>query len=218
MSAFNLILRGQRELDALLEDENNHSSLIKNLLLLAVLGLAAQGFVVGLTSQFFEQSMFMFDDIVRGPVMLWMPIAFVVAFLGALSICLPSFYFYTQLSGLDASFRLVTAQALRTQATTSVFLFGVLPIYLAVALTSVVTRSVSADVVMLFGFMSPFVVGLAGVRALYRGFKHMLGHVPITHQRRGAFLLRMLVAWSIVYTAVAPVALYRAVVSLANLF
>jgi hypothetical protein len=215
---FDLILRGQQELDGLLEDERNHAPIIKKLLAIAVLGLAAQGFTVGLASHLFGADLWIFERILRGPIMIWMPLAFVVAFLGALSICLPSFYFYTQLSGLDASFRLVTAQALRTQATTSVFLFGALPIYLAVALTSIVTDAISPDLVLLCGFASPFLVGLTGVRALYRGFRHMLTYLDITHQRRGAFLLRMLVAWSVVYTAIAPVALHRAVVSFAELF
>src|SRR5687768_9539920 len=201
-SAFDLILRGQQELDSLLEDERNHAPIIRKLLAIAVLGLAAQGFTVGLSVQILGTDLWIFERIAHGPVALWMPICFVVAFLGALSICLPSFYFYTQLSGLDASFRLVTAQALRTQATTSVFLFGVLPMYFALALTSVVTEIVPGDTVVLFGFVTPFVVGLTGVTALYRGFKHMLTHVEITHERRGGFLMRAVLAWSAVYTAV----------------
>ena len=218
-SAFDLILRGQRDLDALLEEERHHAPIIRRLLAIAVFGLAAQGFTVGLSAQVLGATELpLFGAVVSGPIALWMPVSFVIAFLGALSICLPSFYFYTQLSGLDASFRLVTAQALRTQATTSVFLFGVLPIYLALGLTSVVTHAMSADLVLLIGFASPFLVGLIGLRALYRGFLHMLTHLEITHRRRGAFLLRALVAWSIVYTAVAPVALYRAVVAMAELF
>ncbi len=204
---FELILRGQYKLNLLLEDEKNHLPIIRKLLLISILGLAAQGFTAALAWQLLELQPL-------GWITVWMPAAFVIAFLGALSICLPSFYFYTQLSGLDASFRLVTAQALRTQATTSVYLFGVLPFYLALALTSAVTHAVSPDVVRMVGFVAPFVVGLTGLVALYRGFRHLLTHLEITHVRRGAFLLRMLVAWSLVYTAVAPVALYRAVTAL----
>ena len=218
-SAFDLILRGQKDLDALLENESNHAPIIRRLLEIAVLGLAAQGFAVGLTAQILGSgSMFLFQNIVVGPTALWMPICFVVAFLGALSICLPSFYFYTQLSGLDASFRMVTAQALRTLATTSVFLFGILPIYLALGLTSIVTHSIAPDVVLICGFLSPFAVGLTGLIALYRGFKHLLTYLEITHRRRGDFLLKCLIAWSLVYTSVAPVALYRAVVAMSALF
>jgi hypothetical protein len=216
-SAFDLILRGQHDLDALLENEEHHAPIIRKLLTIAVLGLAAQGLTVGLTAQVLGGAE-IFSPVVQGPAALWMPIAFVAAFLGALSLCLPSFYFYTQLSGLDASFRLVTAQALRTQATTSVFLFGALPLYFALGLTSVVTHLVSADTVLLIGFSTPFIVGLTGVVALYRGFQHMLGYLEITHRRRGAFLLRALLAWAMVYTAVAPVALYRAVTALAGAF
>jgi hypothetical protein len=218
-SAFDLILRGQHDLDELLEEESNHAPIIRKLLAVAVFGLAAQGFTVGLTAELLGAGTIpVVREAVAGPIALWMPIAFVIAFLGALSICLPSFYFYTQLSGLDASFRLVTAQALRTQATTSVFLFGVLPIYLALGLTSVVTDLLPPDTVLLLGLVSPFAVGLTGLFALHRGFRHMLTHLEITHYRRGNFLLRAVLAWSLVYTTVAPVALYRAVTWLAGIF
>ena len=64
------------------------------------LGLAAQGLTVGRRRWCSTVASTSASPRSRArPVALWMPLAFVVAFLGALSICLPSFYFYTQLSG-----------------------------------------------------------------------------------------------------------------------
>ena len=128
---------------------------------------------------------------------------------GALCICLPSFYFYTQLSGLDASFRLVTAQALRAQATMSVLLLGVLPFYAAWLLGTVVGVFDEPGTALFAGMCLPFGVGLWGIRAVYRGFCDLAEHLPITHQRRGNFLQRLVLCWGGVYSVVAPVALYR---------
>ena len=59
------------------------------------------------------------------------------------------------------------------------------------------------------GLGIPFVVGLFGMRALYLGFCDLARVLPITHRRRGDFLRRMVLCWAVVYTSVAPVALYR---------
>src|SRR5687768_8918187 len=116
---FDLILRGQQRLSALLADERELPAIIKKLLMLSILGMLVHGVVVGaVTEALSARAGHELADFIGGRPMIWMPPAFVIAFLGALSICLPSFWFYTQLAGLDASFRLVTAQALRAQATT----------------------------------------------------------------------------------------------------
>jgi hypothetical protein len=162
--------------------------------------------VVGFAAEVLGESLFAGA---HGHPTLWMPIAFVLAFVGALCVCLPSFYFYTQLSGLDASFRLVTAQALRAQATTAVLLLGVTPFYAALVLAGALGLIESSSRVILAGLAIPFVVGLFGMRALYKGFCDLAQVLPITHQRRGDFLRRMVLCWAAVYTAVAPVALYR---------
>ena len=81
---------------------------------MSVTGTVLYGAVVGLAAQFLT---------IQGPMAAWLgslplvtvPLALSGAFLLALVVRLPSFYFYTQLSGLDASFRLITTQALRVQ-------------------------------------------------------------------------------------------------------
>lgn len=206
LGMFDLILRGQAHLTSVLRREKDLPATMQKLLLLALLGLGIHGLVVGFAAEALGESLFVGA---HGHPTLWMPIAFELAFVGALCVCLPSFYFYTQLSGLDASFRLVTAQALRAQATTAVLLLGVTPFYAALVLAGALGLIESTSQVILAGLAIPFVVGLFGMHALYKGFCDLAQVLPITHQRRGGFLRRMVLCWAVVYTAVAPVALYR---------
>ena len=56
----------------------------------------------------------------------------------------------------------------------------------------------------------PFVAGLAGQRALYRGVAAMAETVPAERRcRRAGFLRRLTLSWAACYTAVAPVLIYR---------
>jgi hypothetical protein len=206
---FELILRGESRLHRVLRDEAGLPEVIQKLLALSVLGLAIHGLVLGVAAELLAPIPGKGAFYQAGHPVLWMPLAFVGAFLGALCICLPSFYFYTQLSGLDASFRLVTAQALRAQATTSVLLLGVLPFYAAWLLGTAVGLFDAANTALFAGFCLPFAVGLFGIRAVYRGFCDLAQHLPITHRRRGAFLQRLVLCWGAVYSTVAPLALFR---------
>jgi hypothetical protein len=212
-SMFDLVLRGQRRLSALLVDEVRLPGSILRMIGLSVAGLAVHGLVVGLAARGLGSS---HDFFSRGTPWMWIPLSLVGAFMGALCVCLPSFYFYTQLSGLDASFRLVTAQALRAQATTSVLLLGALPFYAAWVLGILAAGSsrqtnvfLDPALATLIGLALPFMVGLFGVREVYRGFKDLAQVLPMTHARRGNFLGRMVLAWGGVFTAVSTVALWR---------
>lgn len=205
---FDLILRGESRLHRLMRDEAGLPEVIQKFLTLSVLGLTIHGGVLGLAAEMFapQRSLAWYQ---AGHPVVWMPLALMGAFLGALCICLPSFYFYTQLSGLDASFRLVTAQALRAQATMSVLLLGVLPFYAAWLLGTGVGVFDNPGAALFAGLCLPFGVGLWGIRAMYRGFCALAEHLPITHQRRGNFLKRLVLCWGAVYSVVSPVALYR---------
>jgi len=205
---FDLILRREARLHRLMRDEVDLPEIIQKFLALSVLGLTIHGVVLGLAASLFSPSPSLAWYQAGHPV-LWMPLALIAAFLGALCICLPSFYFYTQLSGLDASFRLVTAQALRAQATMSVLLMGVIPFYTAWLLGTVVGVFDAPGTALFAGLCLPFAVGLLGIRAVYRGFCDLAEHLPVTHKRRGHFLRRLVLCWGGVYTVVAPVALYR---------
>jgi hypothetical protein len=207
---FDLVLRNDKRLNTVLLDEASLTVNIQKLLGLALLGLSIHGVVVGLTAHLLTGSGHSLDWewMVNGHPMMWMPLTFSGAFLLALAVCLPSFYFYTQLSGLDASFRIVTTQALRVLASTSVLLLGFLPFFAAVALGSVVGL-IDPEKVLAVGVAAPFLVGLFGIRTLYRSFQELITVLPITHERRGNFVLLLVLCWGVVYSTVAPVALYR---------
>jgi hypothetical protein len=200
---FELVLRGDPELDDRLLDERELPDNIRKLLAISIVGMAAHGAVVGLVNLAFLPST------VTPTALLYTPITLVGGFLTALVVCLPSFYFYTQLSGLDAPFRLVAAQAVRVMATTSVLLLGLLPFYAAFALSHTVGLIEEPRYVLFIGWLAPFVVGLCGIRTLLRAFRHLSGTIAITHARRGNFLLRMVLCWGAVFVMVAPIACYR---------
>ncbi len=207
---FDLVLSDQARLDGLMLDESRVRGVIEQLLALSVLGLFLTGLSIGVAAEAIEVPRFSsLFGLSTGTAVLWMPLTAVAAFLGALSICLPSFYFYTQLAGIDASFRLVTAQALRAQATTSVLLLAALPVFLAVALANVVVGAFTGTFVLWFGILLPFVVGLFGIGSVYRSFSRLALRLPKTHARRGKFIRRLVIAWGGVYTFVAPVAVVR---------
>ena len=96
-------------------------------------------------------------------------------------------------------------------------LFGALPLYVAIALASVLHFLVGADTVIAVGLLMPFGVGLIGIRTVYKGFGALAEHLPLTHRRSGNFIRRLVLAWGAVYTAVAPVALYRLAEAIARL-
>lgn len=195
------LIRDQAALDRWLRDPAMIAPATRTLLAVGIVGLVIHGVVLGVVSV----ALGITDSWAIG----WMPLTFAAAFAGALSICLPSFYFYTQLSGLDASFRLVTAQALRAQATTSVFLLGVLPFYAALALAAALGVMFEPAAVIATGALLPFLVGTAGLKAVYDGFGRLAVFLERTHPRRGGVLQRMVLCWGAVYSAIAPIALWR---------
>lgn len=198
------LIRNPRGLDAALLDPAALPRWLHGLIRLSVLGLALHGLVVGGIAWLGGWSSWL-----GGLPVVTLPLTLVASFLLTLAVCLPSFYFYTQLSGLDVPLRFVVVQALRVQAHTSVLLLGMLPIYAAVALATVLPLDVSVEAVIHLGLALPFLVGLSGITALLRSFKHLLPAIPITHARRGRFLLRMVLAWGAVFSVVAPVAMWR---------
>ena len=65
-------------------------------------------------------------------------------------------------------------------------------------------------VVIAVGLILPFVMGLAGVRTVHRGFVDLARTLPTDGGvRRQSLLLAMVLCATFVYALVAPVALYR---------
>jgi hypothetical protein len=135
-----------------------------------------------------------------------LPIVFALGLTGALGLCLPVFVFCAQVSGLDASPALVTAQALRAKATSALALAALLPAYIAVSLGALWFR-VGADEAIVLGLLLPVLVGLVGITAIVRGFLDLAERQGLRHERR-AGLTALVVGASAVYTLVAPVALF----------
>lgn len=210
---FEAMLRDGKGVDDMVCDEENLVATLQKMLLLAIFGLMAYGVAFGALLQAAPMealSLGIFDA--PGNPVLWMPLTLTGGFLTAIAVCLPSFYFYTQLSGLDASFRLVTAQSLRVQARTSLLLLGILPFYFAFGLTpflGVDALAMELEFVIAVGLVLPFVVGFTGLWSVYASFRRLVERLPLTHPRRGDFVLRMVAAWAAVMACVAPVAVYR---------
>jgi hypothetical protein len=137
--------------------------------------------------------------------------AYACGLIGAIGVCLPSFYFYGLLAGVRTSMLQVTTHALIGLASGAVALLGALPIYLAVMLGLVIFEFSPGAVQAagLFGLALPFVTGLYGTRALSIGFLALSDTMPEERRcRRRCFLRRLLVAWSGCYTAVTPVMIF----------
>ena len=140
---------------------------------------------------------------------LWLTYA--LGFTLATGVCLPSFYFYGLLAGVRVSWLQVTALMMKGQAATAVMLMGILPVYLAGALGTVVFGAPShvQRLVLDIGLGLPFVAGLWGVRSIHIGFLGLSDTLPDARRcRRECWLRRLTVACSVCYTAVCPVMIY----------
>lgn len=211
------LLDDGESLDEVLLDDELREAALGRMLAVAIAGLMLFGLAVGFTAQV--------AGVGEGQPGVWIPVALTGGFMTAIAVGLPSFYFYTQLAGVDASFRLVTSQAVRVQARTSILLMGALPFYAAVALASITELSLvevfltdflflgifhdPAEACIAVGVAIPFFVGLFGLHSVYRSFVRMVKVLPVTHSRRGNVLIRMLLLWGVLAMSVAPVAMYR---------
>ena len=137
--------------------------------------------------------------------------AFACGLIGSIGICLPSFYFYGLLAGVHTTMLQVTANALRGMASGAVALIGALPIYFAAVLGLLVLPAPHALVTSIcyLGLALPFIAGVYGTRSLYIAFVGLADTLPVERRiRRERFLRRLLVAWSVCFTAVTPVMIF----------
>jgi hypothetical protein len=140
---------------------------------------------------------------------LWL--AYALGFTLTTGVCLPSFYFYGLLAGVRVTWPQVTAQVMKGQASTAVMLMGVMPVYVAAALGGVVFGGPPEWMrwILYAGLGLPFVAGLWGVRAIYRGFLGLSDTLPPQRRcRRECWLRRLTAACSACYAAVCPVMIY----------
>lgn len=141
----------------------------------------------------------------------WMTSAYTLGLIGAIGVCLPSFYFYGLLAGVRTTMVECTLFALKGMATSAVALVGLIPVYVAVMLGLVALDAPNEFLTLglLMGLIMPFVAGLWGTRALYTGFVSLADRMEGEFAcRRRCFLRRLLIAWSGCFTAVTPVMIY----------
>lgn len=206
---FDLVLRRPDRLRQALLDPGLHHLLTTRLLLISLAGFTLFGLA---TSVIFH---------VSGPLPLGLPhvswrdgsaLAWVAAvdlgLIAALGICLPSFYFYGLLAGVRTTMVECVVHALRSTAVAATITVGILPIYVAVFLAFVLFDSPPGweDAGIVLGLALPLAGCAVGLRSMVTAFSDLAARLPRERQEaRRCFLGRLLVSWSGVYTAVAPV-------------
>jgi hypothetical protein len=227
-----LLLKDQRRLDRIARDPQRQRELIPRFLAIGMIGYTI--FAIGLAIVFNASGVWprlhsisswlagSVESLMSFPaasaVGTWLDgsalalmAAFVLGLIGALGVCLPSFYFYGLLAGVPTNMLQVTTHAVKGMASAAVAVIGVLPIYIAIVLGTLVfglpDAAVRAQCVL--GMMLPFVAGLWGTRSLYIGFVALSDMLPPDRRcRRGCFLRRLMFSWCACLTAVTPVMVF----------
>jgi hypothetical protein len=213
-----LLLKNPRRLDYLNREETRQAELVPRLLAVALAGFALFGVALLLILHFTAPAAYphRFLPVPRASLTdgsgLALVLAYCLGLVAATGLCLPSFYFFSLLAGVRMRLAQIVSQVVSAKATTAVVLVGILPVYVAVVLGLAVFE---ADAELLegclyVGLLLPFVAGLAGLHALYRGVSAMAETMPAERRcRRACFLRWLTVSWAACYTAVSPVLIYR---------
>jgi hypothetical protein len=207
-----MLLGDHAALSAALQDPLAFRAIVPKLLGVSVLGFVLHGLVAGVAAELFAADPAAGISLGGHPA-LWMPIAFTLSLVGALGICLPIFAFCSQVAGLDVPLPVVAAQALRANATSSALLLGLVAYALGCVLHLFGTPALAVGL----GLALPFVLGLFGIRAVYKGFSDLARAMPEGLERRRGLLRVMVFSAALVYAAVAPIALWRLAQALGGL-
>lgn len=210
-----MLLKAPALLDARTLDPARQPELIPRLLVLSLTGVGLFSVVLVLLLRFADAAAvpeILGEDGFRSlGEALALGLAYPVGMVAASGICLPTFYFFGLLAGVRASVLQVTTHVLKGKAATSIFLLGLLPIYLAATLGMLIFHA-DTDVMSAtlgVGLALPFLSGLWGVHSLYVGFLRLADTLPPERRcRRTCFLRRLTVAWAAVYTVVTPVMIW----------
>jgi hypothetical protein len=139
-------------------------------------------------------------------------LAYNLGLVAATGICLPSFYFFSLLTGVKLSVTQIVSQVMRCKAASAIVLVGILPVYVAVVLGLIVFEppAENLELCLYLGLVLPFIAGAVGLRSLYRAVLGMAETLPAEQRcRRACFLRRLTLSWAACYTAVSPVLIYR---------
>ena len=207
-----LFLKSPQEVDALLRKPDQGAELIPKLLAILLTGFSVHGVVLSLLFQAHAAPLPWVPPVRwTDGSFLFLILAYDLGMVAACGICLPSFYFYGLLSGIETSMVQVALISLKGLAATSVLLVGILPVYFALSLGTTVFHAPLywQEQALYLGLVLPFVAGLWGVRSVYRVFVGLADTLPSANRAsRECFLRRLIAAWSACYTAVTPVMIY----------
>jgi hypothetical protein len=211
-----MLLKDHARLNRLLRTEAHQRELAPRLLAVALAGFATYG--VALTALvnalWFKEGVWLphlpaayATDFSVGNL----TVAYTLGLVVANGICLPSFYFYGLLAGIRITMLGVTAHALKGMAAGAVALVGLLPIYAAMSLTSIVfpLGDFWAKSCVAWGLLLPFIAGVFGAANLYQGFLGLADTMQcVGRDDRKCFLRRLILAWCGCLTFVTPVVIY----------
>jgi hypothetical protein len=211
-----MLLKDREGLDRLLRDEDRQRELIPRMLAVSLIGFTVYGVIAtALLNAFTAQSGMWLPYVPAATWNSWsaanLTLSFTLGLIAANGICLPSFYFYGLLAGIQTTMLGVTAHALKGMAAGGVALVGLLPIYAAAALTALVFPGFMGGAMFwsAFGLMLPFVAGLWGAFSLYQGFVGLADTMCESRRwKRECFLRRLIFAWCGCFTFVTPVVIY----------
>jgi hypothetical protein len=230
------VLKNRRSLHHLLRNPAMHAVLLPRLLAMALSGFALFGLIMSLvltasnrwpalsaistwidapTTQLIS---FHAIDSTWGKLAPWLNgQAFVLAgayafgLVAASGIALPSLYFYCLLAGIRMTMLEVVVHAVKAKAIAAVALIGILPIYVATAM-GVVIFEVSnfwLHTTLILGLTLPFIAGVWGTFSLYQGFAQLCDTMPANRAvARECFLRRLVLSWSVCYSAIVPVMIH----------
>lgn len=211
-----LLLKDRPAVEHLLREPDQQRRLVPRLLTLGLIGFAIYGVAATVVLNAVQVTWNFWPPAI--PRANWgdesianLLLAYCLGLVAANGVCLPSFYFYGLLAGVRTSMLGVLAHAMKGMASAAVALVGILPIYVAAALSAVVFPVPPAFVLgcVAFGLLLPFVAGLWGVKTLYDGFMTLRDTICAERREARACLLRrLLVAWCACYTAVTPLMVY----------
>jgi hypothetical protein len=215
-----LLLREKETTDRLCADRDQAAALLPRLLAIGAASIAAWALVHGGLLLASQQSIL--PAALADAPPWWTPIVLFCALegglMGAQLAGMPSFYFYGLLAGIETHGWRIVAESMRARATAAVVLLGLLPVYLAVGLGLVLVfpdaawdaRALHSIVLGFGGTALPFVAGLAAPGSLYRAFRRMLAEgMPPGQTRRRPMPLLLVLAWSALFTALAPLGAWR---------
>lgn len=211
-----MLLKDQNRLNLLLRDEAQQRELLPRMLAVTLTGLAIYSLIaMAILNALWIKRGLWFDHL---PAAYWndwsganLVLAYTLGFVAAAGICLPSFYFYGLLAGIKTTMLSVAAHATKGMAATAVALVGLLPVYVSMALSSVVFDfgSVWTGMCMAGVLLLPFLAALSGAANLYHGFVGLADTMDgCFRSSRDCFLRRLIFAWTGCATFVTPVVVY----------